>query len=55
MIPRLVLLAVGFALSFNLAAPCRAQWYAPDTECHDRAQRRFVVELSRVLAQAIGE
>jgi hypothetical protein len=50
MSPRLAFLTGGLALFFGLVAPCHAQFYAPDTECHDRAQRRFIVEFSRVLA-----
>jgi hypothetical protein len=33
-----------------LAASGQAQFYAPETEYHDKAQRLFVVELARVLA-----
>lgn len=46
---RLAALVAG--LLFLVVAPlARAQFYAPSTEFHDRAQRRFVVELARVMA-----
>ncbi|HTY87538.1 MAG TPA: hypothetical protein VMB80_08745 [Candidatus Acidoferrum sp.] len=38
-----------FSLLF-LAASGQAQFYAPETEYHDKVQRLFVVELARVLA-----
>ncbi len=41
----------AFVAGLLFCAPlARAQFYAPDTEYHDRAQRRFVVELARVIA-----
>ncbi len=44
------LLAVGLLTFLVGASSVRAQFYAPDTEYHDRVQRHFVVELARVLA-----
>ena len=47
---RFLPLAVGFLGFLIGASSARAQFYAPDTEYHDRVQRHFVVELARVLA-----
>lgn len=41
-------------LSFGLAFKASAQFYAPDTEYHDRVQRLFPVEAARVLAWDSG-
>ena len=35
---------------FGFLTAARAQFYAPDTEFHDKAQRLFVVEATRILA-----
>ena len=40
----------GLALTLCLVSLANAQFYAPDTEFHDRAQRLFPVEATRVLA-----
>src|SRR5258708_24777648 len=42
--------AAAAALWFVVGICARAQFYAPDTEFHDIAQRTFVVELARILA-----
>lgn len=42
---------IGLLAILLVSGPvARAQFYAPDTEYHDRAQRHFVVELARVIA-----
>ena len=46
----LVILVIGCLISFFIGAPVSAQFYAPDTEYHDKAQRLFPVEAARVLA-----
>jgi hypothetical protein len=43
-------LRISCALILLICAKAHAQFYAPDTEFHDKAQRLFVVEAARVLA-----
>src|ERR1017187_2039317 len=43
-------LLLGIFSILLLAASGQAQFYAPETEYHDKVQRRFVVELARILA-----
>jgi hypothetical protein len=50
MIPRLFSLLAAVLFLFAVNLPLRAQFYAPETDYHDVAQRHFVVELARVLA-----
>jgi hypothetical protein len=45
---RQILLGIFSLLIF--AATGQAQFYAPETEYHDKVQRLFVVELARILA-----
>jgi hypothetical protein len=41
---------ISCVLAVFICAKANAQFYAPDTEFHDKAQRLFVVEATRVLA-----
>lgn len=41
---------IAFFVFLGLAARLQAQYYSPDTEYHDLAQRFFPVELARILA-----
>jgi len=41
---------ISCSLTVFIRANANAQFYAPDTEYHDKAQRLFVVEATRVLA-----
>ncbi len=47
---RVIIIGVIGLFCFSSTFEARAQFYAPETEYHDKVQRLFVVELARVLA-----